>query len=270
MHGPGHRVLVDADSRSEHPRHDVDSVAVGARGHGRAVDDRLQPAEVRRERLDLGSRGDLDDEPLLVVEDRDRVGDPERVQQSGSRLHRCRRDRGEVHLDVPARPPAAGERARQGVEGHGVDRTPGLEQRVCGCERGVAAERDLHGRCEPPEVVVAVGTGYDVRGLGETELEGQRLHRRLGQRGVEETDRGGVPAEGRVGERVDPDQGRAHPPTVPERAPRQPMTTRTSPAPTVSPAAARISCTVPSTSAAMWFSIFIASSTSSDAPATTA
>src|SRR6266576_735498 len=48
------------------------------------------------------------------------------------------------------------------------------------------------------------------------------------------------------------------------------MTISTSPVPTVSPAATRTSFTVPPPSALMWFSIFIASSTSSDWPGSTA
>ena len=47
---------------------------------------------------------------------------------------------------------------------------------------------------------------------------------------------------------------------------RYSMTTRTSPVPTVSPSATRISLTVPATSALMWFSIFIASSTTTASP----
>src|SRR5205085_2373525 len=168
------------------------------------------------------------------------------------------------------------------------------EERVRARERRVAAQRDLDGRSEPAQVVVAVGAAHHVRGLGQTELEREPLHPGFVGRGVEQADRGGVAPERGVGEGVDPEQWRTHPPTVPVASPvptcvrtgvtksvtsapnpvgrgraRQPMTTRTSPALTVSPAAARISFTVPSISAAMWFSIFIASSTSSESPVAT-
>ena len=72
---------------------------------------------------------------------------------------------------------------------------------------------------------------HDEGGLGEVHLGRDREHPRVVTRGVQHAHRGRVAAERLLGEGVDLEERRAHS-----------MTTSTSPVPTVSPSATRISC----------------------------
>jgi hypothetical protein len=67
--------------------------------------------------------------------------------------------------------------------------------------------------------------------------------------------------KGRIPKEVNQRDGGSRVGRVTDRPSGHSMTTTTSPAPTVSPAATLISLTLPDFSALIWFSIFIASST---------
>ena len=101
-----------------------------------------------------------------------------------------------------------------GVDRAGEDAAPGVEastaQHRGGGQGGVAAEVDLHGRGEPAEVVVAVGSPHREGGLRQVHLVGHLLHPPLGGRAVEEADGRRVAGERAVGEGVDDDQVGGH------------------------------------------------------------
>ena len=87
-------------------------------------------------------------------------------------------------------------------------------EHVGGGEGRVAAEGNLDGRGEPPQVVVAVGALGDERRLRQVHLGGHRLHPAIGSGSVEHHHPGWVARERGIGERIDDGDRQGHPRTV--------------------------------------------------------
>jgi hypothetical protein len=78
---------------------------------------------------------------------------------------------------------------------------PLLPKHVGACQSRVAAEIDLNGRGEPPEIK-AVGAGNQERRFRQVHLPSHLLHPEVASGGRKETDSCGVAGERLVGERV--------------------------------------------------------------------
>ena len=91
-----------------------------------------------------------------------------------------------------------------GMEGDAVAglRQP-IEQDPGGGQRGVAAEIDLDQRREPSQVKATIVARHDKGGFREIVLQGDRLHRGLGQPLAQWHHRRGIATKGAVGEGVD-------------------------------------------------------------------
>src|SRR6185437_12636775 len=165
VRGARHGVLVNAHSRCEEARDEVDTRGGGAAGDDHAADGEVaELPEVGWEGAAVPVPGDLDEESGLVLPDK--MGtDAERGEQTRGRVVRRGGLGGEVELD-PVATPVGGEYAGSGVKARGrVNRKmPVRPEHVRRGERRVAAQIDLGCRCEPAQVET-VGTARKERGL---------------------------------------------------------------------------------------------------------
>jgi hypothetical protein len=214
----GHGILGHAGAGREIARDEIAVVAGCCRDHGEAVE-RGDTREIGLERAHVGLAGE-DGEAVarrqhLAGRGTERAGD---IAQIVARRRRARR---EIHPENTAVARHDQRVADLGLEGDAV--APGHElgeDDVRGRQCRMAGQIDLDGGREPAQaesVALALVQGYEERGLRQIVLGGDRLHRRVGQPGVERAHCRRIAGEHAVGEGIDLVDRNLHGQTVPLR-----------------------------------------------------
>jgi hypothetical protein len=163
----------------------------------------------------VGDRRDLDQPDVPAAEHRD-GRDAERLEHPGHRLERRRGIGREVQGEHPGVTPPSDQPAGARREPERVTRLAELvEEHVRRRQGGVPAQVHLDRGGHPTKRPASVDRVQE-GGLGDVVLGGEGLHAGGVERPLGDHDRGRVPGERTIGERIDDVLGDRHPPTLPD------------------------------------------------------